>query len=119
MAFPFFGGASVIVCQGADLLAIRPRRPPQGDTTAVTVTGPQELVHGPTDRGQANREMSWITAVIHDERVLGTVKPLDRVTFDPQTCETDATKAELPNADHHCDPSTAPVAICYIIAHYR
>jgi hypothetical protein len=23
MAFPFFGGASVIVCQGADLLAIR------------------------------------------------------------------------------------------------
>jgi hypothetical protein len=32
MAFVFFGGASVIVCQGADLLAIRPRRPPQGDT---------------------------------------------------------------------------------------
>src|SRR5258705_5695966 len=36
MAFPFFGGASVIVCQGADLIAIRSRRPPQGDTAAVT-----------------------------------------------------------------------------------
>jgi len=30
-AFPFFGSASVIVCQGADLIAIRPRRPPRGD----------------------------------------------------------------------------------------
>ena len=29
MAFPFFGGASVIVCQGADLIAIRSRRPPK------------------------------------------------------------------------------------------
>jgi hypothetical protein len=36
MALPFFGGASVIVCQGGDLLAIRPRHPPQGDTPAVT-----------------------------------------------------------------------------------
>ena len=36
MALPFFGGASVIVCQGADLIAIRSRRPPQGDTAAVT-----------------------------------------------------------------------------------
>src|SRR5271154_183691 len=47
MAFPCSGGVSVIVCQGANLLAIRPRRPPQGDTAAVT-------------------QNSWITAVIHD-----------------------------------------------------
>jgi len=31
----FFGGASVIVCQDEDLIAIRSRRPPQGDTAAV------------------------------------------------------------------------------------
>ena len=36
LELPFFGGASVIVCQGADLIAIRSRRPPQGDTAAVT-----------------------------------------------------------------------------------
>jgi len=48
-----FVGASVIVCQGADLLAIRPRRPP------------------PRRHRSSDREMSWTTAVIH-EKLLGS-----------------------------------------------
>ena len=63
--------------------------------------------------------ISWISAVIHDGASSALFKPLHRVTLEPQTCNTEATKRELPNTDHHCGPSTAPLTICYIIGCYR